>query len=105
MVDGFHSGDQFQVFDFGVSLGLTSSVASGVDGCSGGNGPIHCLADSRFSNGSFSLGAGSHSMTISTVAGETSGGAWFEVASGVPEPYSFLLVGLGLGLIAWRRRR
>ena len=41
VTDAFNSGDRFQIFDFGVSLGLTSAPANGVN-C--GDDPAVCLA-------------------------------------------------------------
>lgn len=106
LVDGFESVDQFEVFDGGGSLGMTSIPVASHDGCIGGDGPEHCLADSRFSSGGFLLGAGDHTINITTVTGSSPGGAWFQVDSGVPEPSTLSLVGLaGLAILAWRRKR
>jgi hypothetical protein len=106
VVDGFESVDQFEVFDGGLSLGLTSSPTAHAYGCSGGNGPEHCLADIQYSRGSFLLGAGDHTINITTVTGFSPGGGWFQVDSGVPEPSTLGLVGLaGLAIIARRRKR
>jgi hypothetical protein len=109
LVDGYSSGDRFEAFDGAVSLGLTSLVAAGAQECAGGDGPIHCLADNRFSSGSFLLGVGDHSLSITTVSGSTSGAAWFEVDevdAGIPEPSTLSLVGLaGFAILAWRRQR
>lgn len=110
VVDGSLPGDQFQVYDNGVPLGLTSSVAMGPgESCAGGDGPVHCLLDPLYSSGIWLLMPGSHSITISTVGGYTLGGAWFGVGTGqgllaIPEPSTSVLVSLGgLGLLAWRR--
>ena len=84
-------------------------MALGSLACAGGNDPLTCLVDPLYSSGTFLLGPGSHSISITVLNGvDGGGGAWFgfEAPSGaVPEPATTALVGLGLlGLAAWRRR-
>lgn len=108
VVDGFMTLDQFEVFDGAVSLGLTSLSTVFADECAGGNGPEHCLADGRYTRGSFLLGVGSHSISIMTTTNPyPPGDAWFRVDDGgVPEPSTLSLVGLaGFAILAWRRKR
>ena len=60
-------GDQFEVLDFGVSLGNTSFPGKpGV--CRGPNRDAG-LADPHMSSGSFIVSPGSHSITINTILG------------------------------------
>jgi hypothetical protein len=103
-VDGFSSGERFEIFDFGTSLGLTGFAPPGTGGCSGGDGPLYCLADPHYSNGFFLLGAGNHSITIGVQMGQSAGGAWFEAAT-VPEPSSLMLVIVGIGVLTSCRLR
>ena len=101
VLDLFLSGDRFEVFDNLVSLGLTSAPVQG-DDCSGNIGCA--LADPDFSRLVIGLGAGAHSITISTVASPFGGGAAvFQVRT--PEPTSMLLLGSGLAGVAARIRR
>jgi hypothetical protein len=62
-------GDQFEVFDFGVSIGTTSVVP--VQGCDTEPfvvDPDVAFEDPSFSHGSFILGPGFHSITIVVIA-------------------------------------
>jgi hypothetical protein len=102
VVDAFASGDQFELFDFGVSLGKTSVPVTAVD-C--GDDPVVCLGTAGMSQGAFWLAAGSHSLTITPSLSADGGGSGFLLAE-TPEPSSIAMIGLGgvlLGLI--RRRR
>ena len=102
MADCCQPGDRFELFDGGVSLGLTSLVAtSSTSLCVD---PVTCLADPLLSHGAFLLGAGSHSLTgIVTDSPHGGGGVFFEIT--VPEPGSAALIGLALGIVAVVRRR
>ncbi len=103
LLDLFAATDQFSLFDNAVLVG-TTSVPGGISAC---GGDIACaLADSNYSRGSFNLGAGSHSLTILQDVG-TGGAAVFQVnaAGAVPEPGTLGLLGVGLGILGFVRRR
>ena len=107
--DLFLEGDQFQVFDNGISLGDTSvPLNTGLDPCTN---DIGCaLGNAGYSSGVFDLGGGAHSITIEVVqdAIGTQGGAGaFSVsaAAAAPEPGTMALFAAGLGMLGFARRR
>ena len=99
ITDVFESGDRFEVFDFGVSLGLTSASVIGAD-C--GDDPVPCLANAAISHGSFFLGAGPHSITLVAVDSPGGLGTGYLMVALVPEPSILLL--LAIGVLAWGLR-
>lgn len=107
VVDAFVSGDRFTIFDFGVSLGMTSGPAPGF-GC--GADPLVCLAEPHHSSGVFTLLPGAHALTIvATVAPSESGAGYFQVTGDevnavVPEPATILLIATGLAALIVRPR-
>jgi hypothetical protein len=105
VTDAFDAGDRFQIFDFGVSLGLTSlpfSASSGVD-C--GDDPVTCLATAGISQGQFFLAAGNHSLMLVPTMTAGFGGAGYLRADVVPEPTTMVLVGSGFALTIFKRAR
>jgi YVTN family beta-propeller protein len=100
VTDAFLAGDRFQVFDFGSSLGLTSVPAGGAD-C--GDDPVTCLSTPGIGNGTFSLAAGNHSLTLTPTLGN--GGAGYLRVDAVPEPATWLLLGAGIGAMWLIRSR
>ena len=77
VTDVANSGDRFEVFDFGESIGTTSSSASG-DFC--GYDPVPCFSDPIMNHGTFGLDAGPHSITIKAIQSVTgNGAAYFRV--------------------------
>jgi hypothetical protein len=105
VTDAFESGDRFEIFDFGVSLGFTSlPSAAGLVDC--GDDPVVCIATAGMSSGSFLLGAGNHAITLVPTLSPSGGGAgYLLVSAAVVEPGSLMLVGLGLTCLALLRRR
>jgi hypothetical protein len=86
VTDAFTSGDVFQIFDSGVLVGTTSAASAGQN-C--GNNPDTCQSAAGISRGTFSLGAGSHSITIvlqSLAAGSFGGVGFFRVDTGSVNP-------------------
>jgi len=77
VLDGFIPIDQFEVFDFGQSIGNTSTP--NLDGVSCGADPEACIADPDFSRGLFCLGPGEHSITIDQTLNPSLGAGWFKV--------------------------
>jgi PEP-CTERM motif len=109
VTDGFAAGDQFAVFDNGVLLGDTSSVAYNATSlCS--TGPT-CFGNLALSQGSFNVGPGSNSITIEAILSPFGNGeAFLEIvpatASPTPEPSGFLLFGTGLlGVLSAAKRK
>lgn len=110
VVDGYLIGDQFEVFNFGSSIGTSSTP--GISGaCSPGEDPIYCASSPGFSVFSTLLAPGSYELSIQTIvfAPETSsGGAWFgfeDVSpAAIPEPATTALIGFG-GVALWLFRR
>jgi hypothetical protein len=105
VTDAFESGDQFEILDFGVVIGMTSLPGALVD-C--GDDPVPCLASSEISSGIFALAAGAHSLVIVPLQAPSPGSGYFRVdadAAVVPEPSTLLLLGAGVGALAWRRKK
>ena len=108
VTDGWLSGDQFEVYDFGSLIGATSIPTTTGDQIY--NDWDAAFADSRWSSGEFVLAPGSHSITLLAVSNPYDGGmgalrADTCAAPTVPAPAGILLGTLGTGLVGWLRRR
>ena len=108
VTDDSLKGDQFEVFDFGSSLGVTSLVPK-VGGSDSGLGPDAAFADPTYSHGTFSLAAGAHSLTLRAIGPSFFAGRGYlriDETAQVPEyGHSSILMGIalaGLGLISFR---
>lgn len=111
LVDVGFAGDRVEVISGGTSaLGTTSDVP--VDDTVFAFTPDDAwLAPETWSQGSWSLGAGTYSFTGSATASPFGGGAWAisalaDVSQSVPEPGTAALMLLsGLALVSARARR
>jgi hypothetical protein len=104
VTDAFIAGDRFEVFDFGVSIGLTSLF--GIGDC--GDDPVPCFADPTMSQGTFALASGAHSITFAVAEGGFGAGYLLlegDDAPPVPEPATLLLCATGVASVLHRRRR
>jgi hypothetical protein len=84
VTDDFCKGDQFEVYDNGVSLGVTNPVDEGP--CEGGEvvGPDAAFDDPTYSSGCFNVPAGAHSITIEAIVSPFGGGgAYIQVVEGI----------------------
>lgn len=99
VTDANVNGDRFEIFDFGVSLGLTSEPAQTISSCS--NDPVPCSTDPLMSHGTFALAVGNHSITIQVVLSRFGEGVGYfrtDIAQ-VPEPGVLLLVLVAMGML------
>lgn len=102
VMDLGRDGDSFDVFDNGVGIGSTSIPTDDRTQC--GDDPLGCT-DPRWSQGTFNLNPGSHSITlvIKTFASDSDrGNNAFMVMPGVdpvPEPGTVWLFGCGILLL------
>jgi len=112
VVDGGFAGDRFTVKDGATTLGVTSAAVSNTDANIGLDFDA-ALADSAYSRASYTLAAGSHSVSgwLSQSAlfegmplNATVGALRLEV-SAVPEPSALVMLLAGAGVLAFVARR
>jgi hypothetical protein len=109
ITDDFLKGDQFEVFNFGNSIGLTSLVP--VVGDAIEVGPNAAFADPTYSSGSFLVGPGSYSIVIQAIGQSFDAGrGYIRIRKAtIPEPTStlgFLALGaLGVATTLKRKRK
>jgi len=100
-----YAGDVFQVFDNASSLGSTSTP-TGTNTDYADLNFDQAFSSNKWSHGSWTLSAGTHTITgLVTISALQAGAGAIQVIA-VPEPtsYAMLMAGLGLiGLIARRR--
>jgi len=103
VVDLFLSLDQFELFNFGTSLGLTSAPNAIGGGCSS---DITCaIGNLDYSRGAFALAAGTYSITGTQVAGIEGAGAFIIETAAVPVPAAGVLLFGALGMLGAVRLR
>jgi hypothetical protein len=105
VVDLGFSGDRFNIFANGVSLGLTSApVAQAAN-----EDPIFdiptALNDNRFSKGNWNLAKGNYTITGIAKDSPFDGGYGALSVVAVPEPESWALLLAGLGIVGTIARR
>ena len=84
VTDAFLRGDRFEIFDGGISIGVTSvPVTTGA--C--GDNPDPCLIDPQVSHGVFTVGPGAHSITIKAQASPFGGGAAYFKIDALPDKF------------------
>lgn len=106
VTDAWLAGDQFEVFNFGQSLGATPLVAANIN-LNVNDDYDAAFASPGFSHGSWLLGPGTYSITGTTLVSPFGGGGGaISLVSAVPEPSTLMLAltGLALAGVASRRR-
>jgi hypothetical protein len=90
LTDAACRGDQFELFDFGVSIGTTPAVpVDQVGECDPFiTDPDIAFQDPSYSHGSFALGPGSHSITIVAITNPFGAGTGFIRVDFLPLPTS-----------------
>lgn len=106
VTDGFLSGDQFEITDFGGVIGATSAPGNG--NC--GNNITNCWNDATMSKGTFALAAGNHSISGTVLLSPFGSGAGFFQVVGrgggaVPEPGTWLMMIGGFAVMGGALRR
>jgi hypothetical protein len=109
--DLFEPIDQFQMFNQGANLGLTSAPSNNTDiNCMGDI--IACIASPGNSRGTFILAAGAESLTGDRLCTNCVGGAAVFELDPVPAPklsplpvLGAVVLGLAFKLLGWVRRR
>lgn len=104
VVDVETSGDRFELFDDGNSLGQTSVPVFGTEDC---DADVACaLANTDYSQGTFDLAPGLHSLSGEFLGDVEYGDFAFIVRSNteVPAPAGIAVAGLALGLFGLRRK-
>ncbi len=103
LVDAFTTLEAFELFDGGVSLGVTSTP-NPLGDC--GDDPAVCILDPNASKRTFFVAAGARSLTIvPTLSPDLLGSGFFIAQSDVPEPSTLALTGLAMVAFAVRRRK
>lgn len=100
VTDAFIDGDQFDVLDNNVSIGMTSTPTD--TGAFQGD-PDAAFADPDWSSGTFSLGSGGHSITIRLTAAATGfndGCGYLRAMPAVPATPAWALAALVVALSA-----
>ena len=110
IVDAGFAGDRFEVFDNGVSLGLTSTATNTYPTSVGTNFDA-ALNNANYSFATYLLTAGTHQITGLLTQSALAGGQPLNATVGglrvapVPLPASLLLFLSGSGLLGFMRRR
>ncbi len=102
VTDAYNSGDQFEVFSNGNSLGLTSTPTYGHD--IGADYAAAFLSE-NFSHGQWTLAAGTYNITGVTILSPYSAGGAAISLSAVPEPESIALMLAGVVVLGAGLRR
>lgn len=109
IVDMCHGGDAYEIFNFGSSLGTTSTAGSFTSTCLLTPTAAETIAipDTRWDEAVFNLSAGTYDISgVTTIdGGPGANRAAIKLeALQVPEPTTLTLMGLGLAGIGYRRR-
>ncbi|MDR3533268.1 MAG: PEP-CTERM sorting domain-containing protein [Rhodopila sp.] len=105
------SGDQFEMFNNGISLGTTSTPGEAGDDTECGENISCALNNPDYSSGTFLLPAGTNVISGQVVAFYSSGDLNFVVQANsapptdAPEPATMTVLGAGLAGLGFARRR